>query len=250
MAPRVQHLLETRFSVRLRLRKGPLPRAWLEERIALLRRFCLPSIAAQTVADFTWLLLCDESTDPEALAVLRSCEREVPTLAVELTSADRTPRDVVRSRVRADADVLITTWLDSDDAVADTFVESIQAYAAPFAASAHGTFVVNFPRGYRLDTQAGRLYEEYMINSPFASLFERPRAGPVETVLERSHVMLPHAHLTQQDESRHAWLIAVHGGNLINRIGANGRLAPPAPEDLQGFPASVLRGAAPPPEDS
>jgi hypothetical protein len=240
MQPRVQHLLETRFSVRLRLRRAPFSSAWLEERIALWRRFCLPSIAAQTGSEFTWLVLCDESTDPEAVAVLRSYERDVPALEVAMTAADCTPRDVVGARVRADTDVLITTWLDSDDAVADSFVESVQAYAEPFARSDHETLVVNFPRGYRFDVQAGSLYEEYMINSPFASLLERPRAGPVETVLNASHVMLPHLHLTQQDESHHAWLIGVHGGNLINRIGSNGRLASPLPDDIQRFPASAL----------
>jgi Putative rhamnosyl transferase len=238
MPLRVQHLLETRFSVRLR--EAPPAREWLEQRIVLWRRFCLPSIAAQTTQEFTWLLLCDESTDPEILTVLRSCGDEVPMLEVALTSADRGPGDLVRARVRADADVLITTWLDSDDAVADDFVESIRAYAEPFARSTHGTLVVNFPRGYLFDAETGQLYEEHMINGPFASLLERPRGGPVETVLDSSHVMLPHRHLTQQDESRHAWLIAVHGGNLVNRIDSDQRLASTASTDVRGFPAEVF----------
>lgn len=245
MQPRVQHLLETRFSVRLR--EAPPSREWLERRLELWRRFCLPSVAAQTAADFTWLLLCDESTDPEVVEALRAHAGEVPALEVVRTAPDRGPGDAVRATVRADADVVITTWLDSDDAIADAFVETVQAYAEPFARSGRDSMVVNFPRGYLLDARSGQLYEEHMINSPFASLLVRPRGRPVETVLDSSHVMLPHAHLTQQDESRHAWLVAVHGGNLVNQIAPDQRPASPTPADLRAFPPGVLSPPASPP---
>ncbi len=219
MRPRTQHLIETRFSVRFSRDQDAFSREWLDERVDLWRRFCLPSIAAQTADGFTWLVLCDASTDPEVLAALRSHEREVPALEVAITGGDRTPRDVVRSRIDSDVDVLITSWLDSDDAVADRFVESIQAYVEPFALSEHESLVLNFPRGYRLDVQTETLYEDRVPHSSFPSLFERPQRGPVETVLSSGELMLRHRHPTHQDESLHAWLITVHGGNLVNWIG-------------------------------
>lgn len=214
-----QHIVETRFSVRLgRDLERHASRQWLDERLELLRRFCLPSIAAQTMQAFTWLVLCDESTDPDAMARLREHERDVEPLRIAMTSGERTARMAVESFVAPNADLLITTQLDSDDLLADAYLEAVQAYAEPFLRSTHRDLLVNFPRGYRLDANAQILYEERMANSSFPSLFERPRHARVETVLRTNHAILRQHHVTHQDESMHGWVIVVHGGNAANRI--------------------------------
>ena len=236
--PTVQHLLETRFSVRMGGHR--LTPEWLQSRLELLRRYTLPSVAAQTATSFTWLLYCDESTEPAALEQLRLEERRLDVLRLALTGPERSPLAVARAAVREDADVLITTRLDSDDAIADRYVEAIQAYARAFHRSRHEDLIVNFPRGYRLDAgDGGRLYEDWMPNSSFHSLLERPRRCQPKTVTSGEHANLrrryaDHRHIlqgdfggharlhqhyaTHQDESMPAWLINVHGGNLVNRI--------------------------------
>jgi Putative rhamnosyl transferase len=245
--PTIQHLLETRFSVRM---GRPLAPAWLEERIELLQRFTLPSVAAQTTDAFTWLLLCDTSTGPGVLEQLEEEAHRLPTLRVALTSEGRTPLAAVRSNVQDDADVLITSRLDSDDAIADRYLEATQAYAESFYHSSHETLLVNFPLGYRLDVPRRTLYRDRMPNSSFHSLFERPKHSEPKTVMSAGHEDLHrryagyrrlrildkggagwHARLhqhypTHQDESMSAWLIVVHGGNLVNRIPATARKLP------------------------
>lgn len=236
----VQHLIETRFS--LRGRDGSLTRTWLDYRLGLLRKLTIPSVAAQTTESFTWLLFCDETTDPEILEQLRELESELPVAQVAIVG-EGGPRRVVEETVRPETDVLVTTRLDSDDAIADGYVELVQSYATCFHRSAHRKMVVNCPRGYRLDTCGDhRLYRDWMLNSPFHSFFERPRHGPPETVLAFDHEILRtryagykhfqwlregktggHNRLSQhypthQDESMAAWLILVHGGNVANRI--------------------------------
>lgn len=235
--PKIQHLLETRFAV--------LPgftSEWLVERLELLRQLSLPSVAAQDADAFTWLLFSDESTDADILEQLRVEEERLPNLEVALTSSARTRLDVIRELTEPDTDVLITTRLDSDDAIADQYLSAIQAYAPAFARSDHERLLVNFPHGYRLDRPADDLYRDWMLNSPFHSLFERPRhstprgvMSPGHTALqeryasyERLTVLLPggagwHARLhqhypTHQDVSMAAWLIAIHGGNAVSRI--------------------------------
>jgi len=254
--PTIQHLLETRFSVRLT--GAPLERAWLEERVELLRRLTLPSVAGQSTDDFTWLLFCDESTDPEVLAELRAEERRVPMLRIAITSSDRPPLAAVRSAVEPDTEVLITTRLDSDDAIAVDYLEAVHAYADSFHGSRRENLVVNFPQGYRLDTERQRLYRARMPNSSFHSLFERPQLSQPKTVMSAGHENLHrryatyrrlpmlakdgggwHARLhqhypTHQDESIVAWLIAVHGGNIVNRIPNTARELPPGSEPI-GF---------------
>ncbi|HMJ73576.1 MAG TPA: glycosyltransferase [Solirubrobacterales bacterium] len=259
--PKIQHLIETRFS--LRTSRNPLTREWLDYRLGLLRKYTLPSVAAQTVSSFTWLLFCDESTDSEVLEQLHSEERRLSTFEVALTSGTSGPLDVVRSMVKPETDVLITTRLDSDDAIAARYVELIQTYAAPFHQSGHVRLLVNCPRGYRLDTREGpRLYRDWMPNSPFHSLFERPRQSEPETVLAAAHEGLRkryadrqrletlrtghtgghsrmHQHYpTHQDESMPAWLIVVHEGNMVNRI------PPTAHEQAVGAqPTGITLGA-------
>jgi Putative rhamnosyl transferase len=246
--PTIQHLLETQFSVRM---GRPLTLPWLRERLELLRRYTLPSVAAQTSDNFTWLLLCDETTDPEVLAELREEGRRVPDLQVVLTSDATPPLAAVRKAVDPDADVLITTRLDSDDAIADAYLAAVQDYAERFHRSRHESLLINFPRGYRLDAYRGRLYEAWMPNSSFHSLLERPQNHEPRTIrgeghanllsryaryerlpiLGRGHAGAAHIRLhqhypTHQDDSMHAWLIVVHGGNLINSIGPTARPAP------------------------
>jgi hypothetical protein len=236
--PAFQHLLETRFSAL----PGFTPE-WLEERVELFRRLCLPSVASQSTDSFTWLLFCDESTDERTLEQLRREEHRLPNLQVTLTSAERTRISIVREHARTGADVLITTRLDSDDAIADTYLEAVQDYAESFRRSRHERLLVNFPRGYRLHVPHDRLYGDWMPNSPFHSLFERPRHSTPRGVMSAGHAELHrhyaalhrrlpmldekgagwHARLhqhyaTHQDESMHAWLIAIHGGNQVSRV--------------------------------
>ena len=244
----IQHLLETQFSVRMGRALTP---AWLYERLDLLRRFTLPAVAAQTTDAFTWLVLCDETTDAEVLEQLREEERRLPVMRLRLTSEARTPPAVLQSEVSGDADVLITTRLDSDDAIADGYLEAVQEYASSFRRSTDRALLVNFPHGYRLDARQGRLFEDWMSNSSFHSLFERPRHALPKTLrgaaelarqgayarhrrlsifgadgVGTSHVRLHQHFPTHQDESMPAWLIAVHGGNLINRVGVKPRELP------------------------
>jgi hypothetical protein len=204
--------------------------------------FTLPSIEAQSATDFTWLVLCDRSTDPETLEELREEEQRVPALRIGITSAERPPKAVVRSLLRADTDVVITTQLDSDDCIADAHLEAVQAYVAPFHRSTHRDLLVNFPRGYRLEAKTMRLYEERMSGSSFPSLLERPKRTQIETALRVNHPILRQHHMTHQEESMHGWAIVVHGDNLANRVRPNN----PFKADVRdGFPGFSFRREAP-----
>ena len=245
--PRTQHLLETRFSVRLG--DAPLDPDWVEERIELLRGITLPAVAAQTSGEFTWVVLCDEATGDDALCRLREEERRLPAMRVEMTGASRTPLAAMRSLVREDADVLITTRLDSDDLIADAYLEAVRAYAEPFHRSRHSELLVNFPHGHWLDVRGARVYPIWYPNAPFHSLFERPRIAAARTVMREGHeelrrryagyrlrvqeadglgwhVQLHQHYPTHQDESMAAWMLCVHGGNVTNHIPRDARPLP------------------------
>ena len=60
---KLQHLVVTRLTMKL-FYEG-FSREWLEERLRLFRTYCVPGMAAQTIDDYQWLILCDEDTDPD-----------------------------------------------------------------------------------------------------------------------------------------------------------------------------------------
>jgi hypothetical protein len=245
--PVFQHLLETRFSIRMGEAAPSL--AWLEQRLELLRRLTLPSVAAQTARRFTWLVFCDESTDAGVLGELRAEERRTEGMKVTLTGAGRSRHSIATSMVRPDTEVLITTRLDSDDLICDRYLEATQVYVEPFHRSENADLLLSFPHGYWLDVDDRRLYRAWLPNNPFHSLFERPRLGPVKTVMREGHANLHrrykdyrlqiqaedgtgwhvqlHQHYpTHRDESMPAWMIGVHGGNLVNHVYPNAHEAP------------------------
>lgn len=247
--PVFQHLLETRFSIRMGEAAPSL--VWLEQRLELLRRLTLPSVAAQTARRFTWLVFCDESTDAGVLEQLREEERRTDGMKVTLTGAGRSRLSIVASMVRPDTEVLITTRLDSDDLICDRYLEATQAYVEPFHRSRNADLLLSFPHGYWLAADDRRLCRAWLPNNSFHSLFERPRLGPAKTVMSEGHenlrrryrdyrlriqaedgtgwhVQLRQHYPTHQDESMPAWAIGVHGGNLVNHVYPNAREVPAA----------------------
>lgn len=260
--PVFQHLLETRFSIRIGEEVPSL--AWLEQRLELLRRLTLPSVAAQTARGFTWLVFCDESTDAGVLAQLREEERRVEGMRLALTGPGRSRLSIVTSLVGPDTEVLITTRLDSDDLICDRYVEATQAYVEPFHRSANADLLLSFPHGYWLTESDRRLYKAWLPNNSFHSLFERPRRGPAKTVMSEGHenlrrryrdyrlriqaedgtgwhVQLHQHYPTHQDESMPAWAIGVHSGNLVNHVYPNAREVPA--EDWPAWFAALGGGA-------
>jgi hypothetical protein len=220
MQPNFQHIVETRFSVRWKVSPPSFTHEWLAYRLGLLKRFCLPSVAAQTVDDITWVLFCDESTDSSAVSELRELKRDCPALRIAIVNSDRAVAipEVVGSLVHPETEVLITTRLDSDDAIAETYLESIQAYAESFRRSGFDRLVLNFPRGYRLDLESGTAYRCRMPYSPFISLFERPRESHPIGALSGAHPKMHEFFPSHQDESMAGWLQVIHGANVSNAI--------------------------------
>jgi hypothetical protein len=138
-------------------------------------------------------------------------------LRVVVTGPERQTVTATRDVLDPDADLVITTRLDSDDALNVNYIEFAQAYAEPFLRSRHRTLLLNFPRGYKLDVASSEVYESRIFNSSYPSLFERDHEdGSLQTVLSGSHSRFHRIYPCHQDESLAAWLQVLHGGNMIN----------------------------------
>lgn len=62
----IRHFILTRFNLRLwtkdKKQQPTRTSEWLEKRFQLFETFCLPSIKSQSVKNFKWIVLFDEST--------------------------------------------------------------------------------------------------------------------------------------------------------------------------------------------
>ena len=112
--------------------------SWLEERMFLFEKYCLPSVVGQTNYNFTWILLCDENTPVEYREHIKSYRDQlsmIELIQVEEEYAWDFPNvfsEVVSSMLEArganNGDVCITTQLDNDDAINKDYIDFIQRY--------------------------------------------------------------------------------------------------------------------------
>ena len=206
------HVILTRFNLatpgrEFAIRTQP---GWLDGRFDLFRTWCLPAMGAQTDARFRWLVFFDEGTPAPHRAEIERLRREVPFEPVftGLFASAGWGR-AVREVVAPTTEWLLTTRLDSDDALACDFVERLRGAARPEAAA------WNFRHGLIRADDA--LYAVRHPNNAFFSLSER-MDGAIRTASDIQHMRLFEEGPVRQIDGAPAWLQLVHGGNVSNRV--------------------------------
>ena len=209
------HAFLTRFAVRLEGHSAPPSAEWVERRFTLFERYCLPSMQSQTLRDFEWLLFFDaglpDSCAQRLSAYRDACPDIVPVrLAGSWSGAEAA--EAVRGRMPEGATLVVTSRLDSDDAVACDYVARLREAAATIEGGA-----LFFDWGFNL--VSGALYAQPLLRGPFASVIWRPATGaPFATVADHEHgrldEVMPSVHLGLP----HAWVQVVHGDNIANRM--------------------------------
>lgn len=180
-------------------------------RLQLFHRFTAASVAAQTTAPDRWLVLCDEN--PSWLPSIIRELVQLPFLRIvtvdEVFTASLIAKLVLDGTPRS-ARTLITTRLDNDDAIAASFLRTVQKVSSGLEMPA----VINCPWGVQMSD--GRVYTRWDLSNSFASLVE-PRLG-ARTVFTDEHHRLRRQFRTVQVPQRGMWLQLVHGDNLANRV--------------------------------
>lgn len=228
------HVIMTRFNVERPKRHDPmrLDPDWLAGRFDLFEKYCLPSVAAQTAKNFTWMIYFDAGTPQPLRDRIEACRRVFPFVAYYggTVSANFWPRSVEETLAEK-TPWLLTTRFDNDDALAGDFVARLQAGVARDEPQ-RGSW--NFPQGFVLE--GGKLYALTHMANPFASWLE-PWGEKTRTAISINHLKMTRVAPVIQVGGGTAWLQVVHGGNVSNKV--RGRRVPPA-EAAGRFPASAL----------
>ena len=210
-----EHVIMTRFNLATPGRESAIRNrpGWLAERFALFERYCLPSVAGQTCRNFHWILYFDAATPPEFRDRIEACRRIFPFVPyfTGLFPASGWPRSI-HETFAFQPDMLLTTRLDNDDALALDYVERVQA-AVRQAGLAPGGY--NFTNGCILGD--GALYRLAHPSNAFFS-FLAPYRDEVVTAPSIQHMDLARHGAVRQIGGPGAWMQIVHGGNVSNKI--------------------------------
>ena len=183
---------------------------WLQHRFELFEQYCLPSMAAQTNKDFTWLLYFDSETDQQYIDRIERAKQICPQINVVFLDGPHGVQDTVLGMVDEDTDVLITTRFDNDDAFHEEALEIIRAQLDPEV----GPLCVNLRYGILLSN--GEAQVEARKYNSFASLIEFRKSGPFRAIRGR-HGKIYKLAKVKQVGGKPLWLRVIHDRNLVNK---------------------------------
>ncbi|MCO6388803.1 glycosyltransferase [Aliihoeflea sp. 40Bstr573] len=216
----LDHIFLTRFNLPsggheslVRAQEG-----WLQQRVELFEKYCLPSVLTQTSSNFHWIVYFD----PQSPDWLRQRISEWRRNSV-LTPIYRAT--VVRSEMHGDilgaigqrGGDLLTTNLDNDDGLASDFVDRLQA--APYSGVRTAIYLAN-----GLIKHESRVFTHEDRCNAFCSVRESWE-DPI-FCWAAPHNRLQEIMPTQVVSGAPAWLQVVHSRNVSNRV--HGKLTSPA----------------------
>lgn len=208
------HLVLTRFNAAL----GDAPSAkrldsgWLESRLEMFERYCLPSMGAQRPARFRWIVFCDAQSPEWFRDKMASFEPLVTPLYVKGWLTDKRIASMLAEAKLVEAPYLITTRVDNDDALACGHLAAVQN-----SFREQEREFVTFPVGMQLFR--GHLYTVYWPSNPFLSLIERVGARKqFTTVCCVRHDQVRSAGRIRNLRRTPQWLQLLHDDNLGNRL--------------------------------
>lgn len=208
------HFILTRFNTAVDFapsRKG-LDQEWLESRLLLFERYCLPSVAAQRTGTFRWLVFCDAESPEWFKERMSSYGELLSPLYIQGPATDQVIALSVAGCKDNQKPYLISTRLDNDDALG---IDHIRLVQQQFKRQ-NREFIV-FPFGLQL--YRGHLYNAYWDSNPFLSLIEKVgRDGSFTTVMCVEHNRVRTAGTVRMVMSRPQWLQVIHGSNLLNTL--------------------------------
>lgn len=208
----MKHLLLTRYNIPVSFnsrgtRWDPLEPDYLEHRQRLFERFCIPSVLRQSCKDFEWLVFFHPDTPSKYTDILDG---------IAIVGHARSTKECANlARSLADADgPNITTRIDNDDAIAETFIGEIQTAAEDHRSDA--PTVLTFPLGAIVSLSRDRYYRKHDVCNPFLSLVEPKGMDRPILLYDHSRVKkrLPVAEIATREPM---WLSVVHDTNVLNQ---------------------------------
>ena len=214
-----EHFLITRFNVLPEfdiINEGSWDREWLTHRFNLFEKFCYPSVFNQSNQNFKWIVFFHSKTPEEfkhKINEYAKWENFIPVYLDDRYTIEKNKLAILEN-LSSQPKYLITSRLDSDDAISRDYIEIIQNNFAEQEFE-----FLNFSYGYVLN--GNKLYTFKYLQNPFVSLVERVNTlstNGFKSVLCADHTELYSHGKVKQIKTETGWMQIIHGKNNNNRV--------------------------------
>lgn len=242
------HFIITRFNLKKEgwdTSKNNIPvltEEWLSNRFVLFERFCFSSVKAQLNQNFTWLVYFDVSTPEIFKKRIEELAEEFPNFQPRYADGMEQFVPSIQSEIRQSRQpYIITSRLDNDDCLANTYVAEVQKR---FVKTTH--WALDFIDGYTLqvspDYKIGKRLQRF---NPFISLIE-VNENP-ESVWQRIHGAWKRDPNLETIKGSRQWMSIIHEENKVNDFAGFGDVEPEVldkfiadPEDREEIKSALI----------
>ncbi len=216
------HYLVTRFNVPVenwgtdKSGQITLDDVWLKHRIELFLRYCVPTVAAQSEKNFTWLIYCDTDTNADVRLTIENSIQSIPTASIRFASTfNQLLVDLKEVMFNTASTFLITSRLDNDDGLGKNYIKYVQAHFREA-----DNLLLNLGSGIVFDVNENVLTQIRLApNNHYTSLVEkRKNADTLLTVFGFPHDNPPGYLQIINIPAAYAWLKIIHERNVKSRL--------------------------------
>jgi len=202
------HVLLTKFNVPMQDDARHLDIEWIARRIDLLERHAAPSVHLQTAPFDGWLLLCDCDTPLRGRQLISAAAERTGCSPIWLERGEglATVGEHLRALIEPTASHLLTSRLDSDDALHRDFSRAVRS-------SVVSGFVGYINPLLGLHYLDAKLYIWPYFASNFISYVAPLDGARPRTVVDISHDEIYRRGRVRQIVTRPLWLVVTHGAN-------------------------------------
>ena len=210
----MKHVLITRFALRWPeghpRRKWEQRPGWVQYRMELFRKYCLPSVQAQTFKDFDWWFLVNFNFPGFMNKTTNELNRYgTCKFMTESWSEEQPGVGAAFSEYYKD-EWVCSTRIDSDDIMRNDFMERVHALATEEDAW------IGFRNGYMMKDD--RIAAKKFLCNPFMSHVEY--ASPFKSVFHLSHKRVYRdGGLFKKIDDVPGWIQVDHSDNVKNLVG-------------------------------
>ena len=212
------HYLITRFNVpvenwnRDKAGQTVLDSAWMEHRLILFERFCVPSIQGQTEKNFTWIIYCDANSCQEDIEMISRHIHQIDKASIRFVSDfNHLLNDLKLLLLESNQRFVITSRVDNDDGLGKNYIHNVQKHFVRkdnTIINLNGGILYNEEQKILTEIRNGR-------NNHYGSLIEEIK--PIDnlvSIIGYPHDKPPAGYGVINVDQRFSWLKIIHSRNL------------------------------------
>lgn len=223
----IKHYLITRFNVPINFMLTKQLEAiditrdeqYLDKRFKLFAEYTVPSVSAQTFKEFVWYIFFSEHTPqkyrPYIAELAANNHNFIP---VYLKTAETYTSYLKNVFAKENAETIVQTRIDNDDAINITFIENVQNYVRKQDCNKN-EYVLVFLNGVQYEYKNKILSKYIFPNNHFNTLVTINNGVNTKVLFDYNHMKIDnYFEVISIDNEKPMWLEGVHESNISNRM--------------------------------